>query len=67
MGAGATPLVVQQQPKRPTREEHLGRGNALDASAPLVRRGKEKEQPKKKKPTALRRVRKGGREHTLLS
>jgi len=57
VGAGATPVVKQQQPKRSTRDELWGHGNALDASAPLVRRGKEKEQPKKKKPTALRRVR----------
>ena len=30
--------------------------NILDASAPSVRRGKEREAPKKKKPTSLRKV-----------
>ncbi len=31
-------------------------GNALDSSAPNQRRGKEREVPRKKKPSALRKV-----------
>ncbi len=32
-------------------------GNVLDSSAPSIRRGKERETPKKKRPSALRKVR----------
>ena len=31
--------------------------NVLDSSAPVIRRGKERESPKKKKPSAIRKVR----------
>lgn len=31
-------------------------GNAMDSSAPAIRRGKEREVPKKKRPSALRKV-----------
>lgn len=31
-------------------------GNAMDSSAPTARRGKERETPKKKRPSALRKV-----------
>ena len=34
----------------------LHRGNILDSSAPATRRGKERETPKKKRPSALRKV-----------
>ena len=37
-------------------EEQRAGGNALDSSAPTQRRGKEKEQPKKKKLSAIRKV-----------
>ncbi len=57
VGVGATPIVKQPLAKSSVpRDDQRGRGNALDSSAPAVRRGKEREQPKKKKPTALRKV-----------
>ena len=32
------------------------KGNVLDSTAPILRRGKEREEPKAKKPTYLRKV-----------
>ena len=37
-------------------EAKLHIGNTLDSSAPALRRGKERETPKKKRPSALRKV-----------
>ena len=60
MGTAGAP-TAQHKPRPPVHNSALGDykrsvGNALDSSAPSLRRGKEKEQPKKKRPSALRRV-----------
>lgn len=57
-GGGA---ALQQQPPRlhAGHEAKQRSGNALDSSAPTVRRGKERETPKKKRPSALRKVSSG--------
>eukprot|EP00731_Ephydatia_muelleri_P017820 Em0010g918a len=54
-GAPAQALPKKSVPERVKDEKSIPR-NALDSSAPLVRRGKERETPKKKKPSALKKV-----------
>lgn len=53
-------VALHQQPLKAAStvrgQEAQRSGNALDASAPTVRRGKERETPKKKRPSALRKV-----------
>lgn len=46
--AGGTTTEVRREAERPR--------NALDSSAPTVRRGKEREGPQRKKASALRKV-----------
>lgn len=40
----------------PSKDEVTRTGNPMDSSAPTTRRGKERETPKKKRPSALRKV-----------
>lgn len=57
VATGGGVALHQQQPRAaPSQESLLRGGNALDSSAPTVRRGKERETPKKKRPSALRKV-----------
>lgn len=57
-GGGA---AISQRPKNlanvnPTKAELVRTGNPMDSSAPSTRRGKEREVPKTRKPSALRKV-----------
>lgn len=56
--AAGAPLQVlyKKAPLEKTKDEKSIPRNVLDSSAPLVRRGKERESPKKKKPSALKKV-----------
>lgn len=58
VASGNVALHQHSQPSKLTPLDHIGRrtGNALDSSAPTIRRGKERETPKKRRPSALRKV-----------
>lgn len=51
--------VAQKQPsaqKKPLRQQDKMAHNPLDSTSPLVKKGKQREVPKLKKPTALKKV-----------
>ncbi|XP_030647423.1 selenocysteine insertion sequence-binding protein 2 isoform X2 [Chanos chanos] len=55
---GALPVVAKElsvQKKHPRQQERIAH-NPLDSTSPLVKKGKQREVPKAKKPTALKRV-----------
>ncbi|NXE36188.1 SEBP2 protein, partial [Ptilorrhoa leucosticta] len=56
---GAIPLL-SKDPATATRSHHLNQGkmphNPLDSSAPLVKKGKQREVPKAKRPTPLKKI-----------
>ena len=54
---GGVALPKRSKVSNAQENESQRQGNVLDSSAPTVRRGKERETPKKKKPSALRKVR----------
>ena len=58
VAGGSVALHQHSQPSKLTALDHSSQrtGNALDSSAPTIRRGKERETPKKRKPSALRKV-----------
>lgn len=53
---GGVVLPKQQKMVKGAKEDGSRTGNPLDSSAPSKRRGKEREVPKNKKPSALRKV-----------
>lgn len=53
---GGLALPKPPKPQGNVSQELTRTGNPMDSSAPLVRRGKEREVPKKKRPSALRKV-----------
>ena len=55
-GSGAVLVPKHTQVVIAGREEVTRSGNPMDSSAPTARRGKEREGPKKKKMSALRKV-----------
>lgn len=54
---GGLPVVPKQQPaqKKPWMQDKIAH-NPLDSTSPLVKKGKQREVPKAKKPTALKKV-----------
>ena len=54
VGTGAPPTALSSKQTNPANPAPLR--NALDSSAPMKMRGKERETPKKKKPSSLRKV-----------
>lgn len=55
---GGLPVVQKQlsAQKKPLRQQDKIAHNPLDSTSPLVKKGKQREVPKLKKPTALKKV-----------
>ena len=56
LSSNRTSLSTVINGKKPPSTQTKPVGNALDATAPAVRRGKEREKPKKKRPSKMRKI-----------